>query len=133
MRDPTQAETRAVRIDKWLWAARFFKTRTLATQAIDLGRVRIDGERIKPARDLHGGETLEIQQGDLRIEVVVRALATLRGPAPVARTLYEETPASAARRAERQAAQQLAPEPAQQIRGRPTKREGRALRRLRTG
>ena len=133
MNEPTREETRAVRVDKWLWAARFFKTRSLATQAIDLGRVRVDGERIKPARELHGGETLEIQQGEQRIEVVVRLLSTLRGPAPVARTLYEETPASAEHRARHQAARQLAPEPALQIKGRPTKREGRALRRVRTG
>jgi len=120
-----------MRIDKWLWAARFFKTRTLATQAIDLGRVRVDGARIKPARSVTPGEILEIQQGDVRIDVVVRALSAARGPAPAARLLYEETEASVARRALRQAARAV--EPVREIKGRPTKREGRALRRLRDG
>src|SRR5512133_2358188 len=88
-----------VRVDKWLWAARFFKTRSLATRAIDLGRVRVDGERIKPAHDLRVGERVEIQQESMRIEVIVRALAQVRGPAPVARELYEETQESSERRA----------------------------------
>jgi ribosome-associated heat shock protein Hsp15 len=120
-----------LRIDKWLWAARFFKTRSLAAQAIDLGRVRIEGARIKPARELRIGDRLEIHVGDVPIEVVVRALSAQRGPATAARLLYEETPASAARRAQRQAARAYAPEPARDIKGRPTKREGRELRRLR--
>jgi ribosome-associated heat shock protein Hsp15 len=120
-----------LRIDKWLWAARFFKTRSLAAQAIDLGRVRIDGARIKAARELRIGDRLEIHVGDVPIEVVVRALSAQRGPAPMARLLYEETLASTERRARRQAARAYAPEPARDIKGRPTKREGRELRRLR--
>jgi ribosome-associated heat shock protein Hsp15 len=120
-----------IRIDKWLWAARFFKTRSLATQAIDLGRVRSDGARIKPAREVRVGDVLEVQVGDARIEVVVRALSASRGPAPVARLLYEETAASIGRREQRQAVRAHAPEPAAHIKGRPTKREGRALRRVR--
>ena len=127
---PATAVTR-LRIDKWLWAARFFKTRTLATQAIDLGRVRADGERVKPARDVTVGDRLEIHIGDARIEVIVRALSATRGPAPVARLLYEETAASVARREQRAAARAYAPEPAQDIKGRPTKRDARELRRLR--
>ena len=91
-------ESTRIRIDKWLWAARFFKTRSLAAQAVDLGRVRLDGARIKPARELHGGERLEIQHGDVRIDVIVRALALVRGAATVARHLYEETPESVTRR-----------------------------------
>lgn len=122
-----------VRIDKWLWAARLFKTRSAAALAIDLGRVRVDGARIKPAREARVGERIEIQMLDTRIDVVVRALSTVRGPAPVARTLYEETEASIARRARRAEARKLAPEPATTIRGRPTKREGRELRRLQRG
>ncbi|GAB4467115.1 MAG: RNA-binding S4 domain-containing protein [Burkholderiaceae bacterium] len=120
-----------VRIDKWLWAARLFKTRSAAALAIDLGRVRVDGARIKPAREARVGERIEIQMLDTRIDVVVRALSTVRGPAPIARTLYEETEASIARRARRAETSKLAPEPATTIRGRPTKREGRALRRFR--
>jgi len=125
--------TEHVRIDKWLWAARFFKTRTLATRAVDLGRVRVDGERIKPARELRCGETLEIHVGDTCIEVVVRSLSGTRGPAPVAQQLYEETTASTARREQRAMVRRRAPEPALDIKGRPTKREGRVLRRLRGG
>lgn len=127
---PAPGTTR-LRIDKWLWAARFFKTRTLATQAIDLGRVRVDGERIKPAREVAVGEQLQIQVGEARIDVIVRALSGTRGPAPVARQLYEETAESVARREQRAAARAYAPEPAQDIKGRPTKRDARELRRLR--
>jgi ribosome-associated heat shock protein Hsp15 len=122
-----------LRIDKWLWAARFFKTRSLAIQAIDLGRVRIGGSRIKPARELHVGDRLEIQVGDMCIEVSVRALSHQRGPATTARLLYEETPASVERRAQRQAARVHAPEPARDIKGRPTKRDRRALHRVHGG
>lgn len=127
---PAPGTTR-LRIDKWLWAARFFKTRTLATQAIELGRVRVDGERIKPAREVAVGEQLQIQVGEARIDVIVRALSAMRGPAPVARLLYEETAESVARREQRAAARAYAPEPAQDIKGRPTKRDARELRRLR--
>ena len=123
-------ESTRIRIDKWLWAARFFKTRSLAAQAVDLGRVRLDGARIKPARELHGGERLEIQQGDVRIDVIVRALALVRGPAPVARLLYEETPESVARRERRTEQRRAGAEPAEALQGRPTKRDGRALRRV---
>jgi ribosome-associated heat shock protein Hsp15 len=126
-------EPERVRIDKWLWAARFFKTRSLAAQAVALGRVRVEGERIKPARETRIGERIEIQMADTRVDVVVRALSTARGPAPVARTLYEETEESIARRARRAEARKLAPEPAATIRGRPSKREGRALRRVQRG
>lgn len=127
------SEPGRVRVDKWLWAARFFKTRSAAAQAIELGRVRVEGERIKPAREARIGERIEIQMVDTRIDVVVRALSTMRGPAPVARRLYEETEESIARRARRAEARKLAAEPATTIKGRPTKREGRELRRLQRG
>jgi ribosome-associated heat shock protein Hsp15 len=127
------SEAGRVRLDKWLWAARFFKTRTLAAQAIELGRVRIGGERVKPAREARIGERVEIQMAEARIEVIVRACSTARGPAPVARTLYEETEQSVQRRARYAEARELAAEPAATIKGRPTKREGRDLRRLRRG
>jgi ribosome-associated heat shock protein Hsp15 len=128
--DHGQRSTQRLRIDKWLWAARFFKTRTLAAQAVDLGRVRAGGERVKPAHAVRVGETIEVQLGESRIDVVVVALSDVRGPAPQAQLLYEETPASAARRLAREQARRDAPEPTRQLRGRPTKREGRALRRL---
>jgi ribosome-associated heat shock protein Hsp15 len=114
-----------IRLDKWLWAARFFKTRSLASQAIDLGRVRIDGERIKPAREARIGETLEVQVADLRLQVVVQAVSAQRGPASVARELYRETADSIARRERHR--EQRAAEPAQSIKGRPTKRDRREL------
>lgn len=120
-----------VRLDKWLWAARFFKTRSLAHQAIELGRVRIDGVRVKPAHAVRAGEELQITVGETRVDVIVRALSSQRGPAPVARGLYEETPASATRREARQRAR--AAEPSVEIKGRPTKKQGRELRRLRGG
>lgn len=117
-----------VRLDKWLWAARLFKTRSLAHAAIELGRVRVDGERIKAAREARVGEKIEVQVGDVRIEVVIRALSSVRGPASAARLLYEETAASAARRAQRALASR--PDPAAVLKGRPTKKEGRSIRRL---
>jgi ribosome-associated heat shock protein Hsp15 len=120
-----------VRMDKWLWAARFFKTRSLAAQAIDLGRVRIEGERIKPAREARIGETLDLQVGEHRLQVVIRALAAQRGPASVARELYRETDGSVARRMRRQ--EQRAAEPAQSIKGRPTKRDRRELGKIYRG
>jgi ribosome-associated heat shock protein Hsp15 len=121
----------AARLDKWLWAARFFKTRSLAHQAIELGRVRIEGARVKPAHAVRIGEALEIAAGDSRIDVIVRAISTQRGPAPVARGLYEETPASAARREQRQKLRVQGAEPSLSIKGRPTKKQGRDLRRAR--
>jgi len=91
-----------VRIDKWLWAARFFKTRSLALDAIALGRVRVEGERVKPAREARVGERVEIVQGEQRMVVVIAAVSAIRGPATAARLLYAETAESQARR-ERQA------------------------------
>ena len=119
------ADANRVRLDKWLWAARFFKTRSQASQAIDLGRVRIGGERIKPAREARIGEMLDVQVGEQRLRVVIRALSGQRGPASVARGLYQETAESVARRSRR--ADQNAAEPAQSIKGRPTKRDRREL------
>jgi len=119
-----------LRIDKWLWAARFYKTRSLAAAAIELGRVRVAGERIKPARETRVGDRIELQQGDARIELVVRALSEVRGPAPQARTLYEETAASALRREQRAQARRYGVEPAAALAGRPTKRDRRRLEQL---
>lgn len=87
-----------VRIDKWLWAARFFKTRTLAADAVSGGKVHVNGFRVKPARGLKLGDQLEITRGEEQFVVVVRALSETRGPAKVAVTLYEETEESASKR-----------------------------------
>jgi len=123
----------AIRLDKWLWAARFYKTRSLATAAVTAGEVRVARERVKPARDVKPGDVLHIRRGDDLMEVVVRALSDVRGPAPVAQLLYEETGASRQRRAEAAERRALAREPALDIKGRPTKRDARVLRRLRSG
>ena len=116
-----------VRIDKWLWAARFFKTRSLATDAVDTGRVKLEGERIKPARAVKLGDKLTIDNGSDAWEVVVLGISDKRGAAPVARELYEETEASVIKRENDSQARRLFPEPASTIKGRPTKRDRRQL------
>ena len=120
----------SVRIDKWLWAARFFKTRSLATDAVDGGKVRINGERIKPARNVRTGETLSIDNGSTEWEVVVEALSDKRGSAAIAQTLYRETAASITKRQEEAERRRLFREPSAVIKGRPTKRDRRRLDRL---
>ncbi|HEY6853233.1 MAG TPA: S4 domain-containing protein [Gemmatimonadales bacterium] len=122
--------TDAVRLDKWLWAARFYKTRAAATAAVAGGKVQLNGERPKPAKPLHPGDALRIRLGPYEHHVVVRGLAEKRGPASAAQRLYEETPASLAARLK--LAQQLrttAP-PTYDGKGRPTKRDRRDLDRL---
>jgi ribosome-associated heat shock protein Hsp15 len=116
-----------VRIDKWLWAARFFKTRTLATDAVDAGKVRLNDERVKPARSVKVGDTLDIDNGATEWEVVVRDLSEVRGSAPVAQKLYEETPASIAKRLNDAEQRKFFREPSTTIKGRPTKRDRRQL------
>jgi ribosome-associated heat shock protein Hsp15 len=116
-----------VRIDKWLWAARFFKTRSLAADAVDTGRVRLDGQRIKPARSVKIGEVYDIDNGSDRWEVLVTGLSGVRGSATVARTLYEETAASIEKRDLNAEARRLFPEPGSAIKGRPTKRDRRLI------
>ena len=91
-------KTDKVRIDKWLWAARFFKTRSLATDAINGGKVHVNQQRCKPSREVHLGDTLTIRTGFVERTVIVQNLSTQRGPAPVAATLYEETAESIERR-----------------------------------
>lgn len=116
-----------MRIDKWLWAARFFKTRGLAQDAIDGARVLVEGERVKTARALRVGETVTVRVGEVVRVVEVRGLSEQRGPAAVAQQLYEETAESlVAREAERER-RRLFSEPAQAIEGRPTKRDRRVL------
>ena len=118
-----------VRIDKWLWAARFFKTRSLATDAVDTGRVRLEGERIKPARIVKIDDKLAIDNGSDRWEVLVLGISDQRAAAPIARALYQETEESIVRRENDQEARRLFPEPGSSIKGRPTKRDRRALNR----
>ena len=118
-----------VRIDKWLWAARFFKTRSLAADAVERGRVRIGGEPVKPARNVKVNDKLVIDNGSDRWEVIVAALSDKRGPAPVARELYFETEESVAKRENDKTARRLFPEPSLDIKGRPTKRDRRAISR----
>jgi ribosome-associated heat shock protein Hsp15 len=117
----------SVRIDKWLWAARFFKTRSLATDAVDGGKVRLNGERVKPARSVKAGDTLAIDNGATEWEVVVRALAEKRGSASIAQTLYTETEKSIAERQKKVEQRQFFREPGETIKGRPTKRDRRQL------
>ncbi len=117
-----------LRIDKWLWAARFYKTRSLASEEVGKGRVEVNGQEVKPARELKPGDTVTLRQGPVIRHVVVRGLSAMRGPAPVAQGLYEETADSL--KARERAAQQRrdAPEPALSIeQGRPTKRGRREL------
>jgi ribosome-associated heat shock protein Hsp15 len=116
-----------VRIDKWLWAARFFKTRTLASSAVENGRVRIDGERIKPARNVRIGDKLKIDNGSTEWEVLVRGLADKRGSAAIAQALYEETEESVRKRQQQAEQHRLFHEPSLDIKGRPTKRDRRML------
>lgn len=117
----------SVRIDKWLWAARFFKTRSLASDAVDGGKVRLNGERVKPARNVKPGDTLDIDNGSTEWEVVVHALADKRGSAVVAQTLYTETEKSIAERQRKAEQRKLFREPSDSIKGRPTKRDRRLL------
>ena len=123
----TQASNRQ-RIDKWLWAARFFKTRSLAAAAVDGGRVRWNGQQVKPARELQPGDELDIVAGEQHWTVLVRGVNAQRRPAPEARLLYEETPAGAARRLRQQEIRRLAPTPGADLKGRPTKKAGRLIR-----
>ena len=120
-----------VRIDKWLWAARFFKTRSAATDAVAGGKVQVNGARVKPARDVAAGDRLEITRGQQRWTVVVTGLAERRGPASVAATLYEETPESAAERERHTAERRLAKPLGADLTARPTKRDRRRLDALR--
>jgi ribosome-associated heat shock protein Hsp15 len=118
----------SMRLDKWLWAARFYKTRALAVDEINLGRVRIGGQPVKPARDVKVGDVLSIRTGAIAREVEVKGLSPQRGPAPQAQLLYAETPASITAREAAAEARRLAPEPAATLsQGRPTKQDRRRL------
>lgn len=119
-----------MRLDKWLWAARFFKTRSLAAEALERGRVQLDGQDAKPSREVRPGDRLAIRQGSSPVarEVLVLGLSALRGPAPAAQALYRETEASLAAQAAWAAQRHLHAEPAASIeQGRPTKAARRQL------
>ena len=116
-----------MRIDKWLWAARFFKTRSLAQQAVDASRVKVRGDKVKPAYDLKIGDAVSVRAGDYEWHLVVKGLSERRGPAVQARLLYEETAESKKERERRMDIRRFSPEPAKSIKGRPTKKDRRDL------
>lgn len=117
-----------LRLDKWLWAARFYKTRSLATDEIVKGRVQVNEQVAKPARELKVGDTLEIRQGPVIRTVIVQGISAQRGAAPIAQQLYAETPDSIRKREQAAEARRLSSEPAQSIEhGRPTKRDRRSI------
>jgi ribosome-associated heat shock protein Hsp15 len=116
-----------VRIDKWLWAARFFKTRSLATEAVAGGRVHMDGQRVKPAKEVRVGDRLEITIGEAIFAVEVLGLADKRGPASLAQGLYEESEESRARRERQRELRRMAPPLGHDLQGRPSKRDRRRL------
>ena len=117
----------SVRIDKWLWAARFFKTRSLAAQAVSGGRVQVADQRVKASRRLRRGEMVHVRRGAQAWDVVVKGLREQRRPAPEAQTLYEETPESVERRTSEEARREQVRMRRARAQGRPTKRERRAL------
>ena len=117
----------SVRLDKWLWAARFFKTRSLATDAVDAGKVKVNGDKVKPARTVRIGDKLDIDNGSDRWEVDVMNLSDVRQAAPIARNLYEETDESVERRANVAENRKMFREPSADFKGRPTKRDRRQM------
>jgi ribosome-associated heat shock protein Hsp15 len=119
-----------LRIDKWLWAARFYKTRSLASSAVDGGHVELNGERAKPAKQIRIGDELRIRINHFTHVVHVRGFAERRGPATEAQLLYEETAASKAERARLAEQRRLAPVPAYEEGGRPTKRDRRDMSKI---
>ncbi len=118
-----------VRLDTWLWAARFFKTRALAARAIDGGRVKLRGERAKRSKAVMPGDEVRVRKGPYEFAVIVRGLAERRGPAAEARTLYQETPESVWQRQNLKSLMKAEPLPVYKGRGRPTKKERRAIER----
>ncbi len=117
-----------MRLDKWLWAARFYKTRSLATEEIGKGRVQVNSLEAKPARDIKEGDTVQMRQGPVTRTIVIRGLSQQRGAAPVAQQLYEETAESLRLREAAAEQRRLNSEPASSIEhGRPTKRDRRSI------
>ena len=117
-----------MRIDKWLWAARFYKTRSLAAEELDKGRVQLNGHAVKPAHEIKPGDKLTLRQGTVLRELLVKGLSMQRGPAPVAQALYEESADNIEKRLQDAEQRRLHSEPAQSIEhGRPTKRDRRSI------
>lgn len=121
-----------MRLDKWLWAARFFKTRSIASDAVDGGKVKVNGAGAKPAKDVKVGDRLLIRAGEQEWEIVIQGLNEQRRPASEAQLLYQETPESAERRAKAAELKKMAPMPGAEEKGRPTKRDRRQLDRFRS-
>jgi ribosome-associated heat shock protein Hsp15 len=121
------------RLDKWLWAARFFKTRSLATAAIETGKVHVDSDRAKPAKEVHIGQVIHIRNRDFEIEVNVQGLSNIRRGAPEAALLYTETPASIAKRENAKATGEGDHAQRERGAGRPTKRQLRDIKKFTGG
>jgi ribosome-associated heat shock protein Hsp15 len=120
-----------VRIDKWLWAARFFKTRSLASRACELGRVRSNGQPVKPARDVRVGDLLQVKNDSSEFQIEILALSEIRGPAPVAQALYHETTASRELREKLATERKAMPRYETAPTSKPSKRDRREIDRLR--
>lgn len=118
------------RLDKWLWAARFFKTRSLATDAVDTGKIHVDGDRVKPAKEVRLGQVIHIRRKELEMEVIVRGLSTKRRGAPEAALLYEETPESIAKRENLAVTREQEHAQRERGMGRPTKRQRRDIKKF---
>lgn len=119
--------TDPIRVDKWLWAARLVKTRALAVEAVNGGRVHVNGQRVKPSKDVGPGDELELSAGPVRRTVIIRGTAPRRGPATEAQELYEETPASIEQRERHEAQARLTRPPVPITGPRPTKRDRRRM------
>lgn len=124
---------KSVRLDKWLWAARFYKTRSISQENIELGRVRMQGVRLKSSKEVKVGDELEIIRGDEKFVVIVKQLSDKRGNADFAQQLYQETPESNQNRLLKRENSRLGGMPGSDLRGRPTKRDGRKLREFMSG
>lgn len=133
MPGPSLSPSESTRVDKWLWAARFFKHRSAATEAVDGGRVKLNGASVKPARAVKVGDRIDITLADANITIVVTAIAERRGSAEIARQLYTETDESVERRAAARATRALSAAPGSSLHGRPTKRDRRQIERLQRG
>jgi len=127
---PTEDLDARVRLDKWLWAARFFKHRTQATEAVDGGKIQLNEVRVKPARDVKIGDRVDIQIADTHFCVIVKGIADKRGSATIAQALYEETPDSITAREATREQRKLAATPGADLHGRPTKRDRRQMGRF---
>ncbi|SNS00023.1 heat shock protein Hsp15 [Methylobacillus rhizosphaerae] len=124
------SEDAKCRLDKWLWTARFFKTRSLATDAVDTGKVHVDGDRVKPAKEVRVGQYIHIRRKELEMEVVVRGLSTQRRGAPEAALLYEETPESISKRENLAVTREYEHGQRERGMGRPTKRQRRDIKKF---